>query len=304
MFFCLSAVLCLTPGVLASSHGEGTDKFGAYYTCYYNQYFGVKPDGNNSRRESFVRSLLADSAKKDEGPPSSACVEWMCDPGLVWRRGEEQGLEVWAYYSRAGLAVPSWGRCFADQMAEFRENNYTVTRAGVHAVLQLAGGRKRLFYVPSADCYRSGAALVGRVVEVLVGGHWMDIDTVYDEFCQADIDNPASKTGTNNSVGWVELQAVCSALGLQDLPCSWDAALLLLYALLLLAVLNGLLLACAFRRRIAARLRLAAQYWLGTPPSVPGKVGPETSHQGQDRAAEVCSVPFGGSHCLPGQCLE
>jgi hypothetical protein len=333
MFFSLAALLCLTPQVLASSTpsagSRGTDEFRAYYTCYYNQYFGVKPAGNNSRRDSFVQSLLADSTKKGEAPPSEACVKWMCDPGLVWSRREEAGLEVWAYYSRARLAVPSWGRCFTDQLAEFRENNYTVTRAGVHAVLKLAGGRKRLFFVPSADCYRAGAALVDRVVDVLVDGLG-DLDTVFAEFCRAKHtvgwekwgamwsvtsttvpsrntdDNPTSRTGTNTSglseqgVEWVELQAVCVSLGLQDLPCSWDTALLLLYILLLLAALNGLLLACAFRRRIAARLRVAAQYWLGAPPAGPGVVGPapESSHQVEERADKVCSVPFGGSHCL------
>ena len=74
--------------------------FRSYYTCYYNQYFQIKPsEEENDKRKIFVANLLEDALeKKDEVPPTDACVSWICDPSLVWRRTVEQNLEIWAYF--------------------------------------------------------------------------------------------------------------------------------------------------------------------------------------------------------------
>ena len=160
------------------------------------------------------------------------------------------GLQIWAYFSRSGRHIAPWATCYEDQGQEFRENNYTLHRVGVWALLDLAEGRQRLFYVPSSQCYKRGEELVEAVVEVLVHLRG-SLEEVWAEYCWEE--EPDSKSSADF---W--LQALCDEVGLEELECDHDVLLLLLYVLLFLGVLNCLVLCCVLNSSIssfAARLR-------------------------------------------------
>ena len=247
---------------------EGVARFRSYYTCYYNQYFQIKADEDNPKRKKFVASLLEDAlAKKDEVPPTDACVSWICDPSLVWRRTVQHNLEIWAYFALKGHSVVSWGRCFEEQQEEFRKNNYTVHAVGVHAIIQLSDDRQRLFYVPSMECYSKGPALVKEVVTVLGGGGGglnlsKSLDKVYSTFCQDDLSlgggngngRPDETKVVYNSSMEVKLQRFCLSFGLSDVQCNWNSILGFLYMLAALILFNILILSCVFRKRLSVLL--------------------------------------------------
>ena len=243
-------------------------RFRSYYTCYYNQYFQIKPEEDNPKRKKFVASLLEDALEKqDEDPPTDACVSWICDPSLIWRRTVERNLEIWAYFALEGHSIVSWGRCFEDQQEEFRKNNYTVHAVGVHAIIHLSDDRQRLFYVPSKECYSKGTALVKEVIAVLSGhggNRKRSLDKVFSNFCQDDLSkgggNEKGKGAQNqtkvlsDSSLDVKLQSFCLSLGLSNSQCSWNLILVFLYMLATLLLFNVLLLSCVFRKRLAAQL--------------------------------------------------
>ena len=251
---------------------EEVARFRSYYTCYYNQYFQIKPEErDNPKRKTFVDSLLEDALEnKDEVPPTDACVSWICDPSLVWRRTLERNLEIWAYFALEGRSIVSWGRCFEDQQEEFRRNNYTVHDVGVHAIIRLSDNRQRLFYVPSKECYSKGSALVSEVVAVL-GNHPRlnadlvekgangenlngSLDRVFATFCQDDLSPRGGNEVLSDSSLDVKLQSFCLSLGLINTQCAWDSILAFLYMLAILLLFNVLLLSCVFRKRISALL--------------------------------------------------
>ena len=251
---------------------EEVARFRSYYTCYYNQYFQIKPEeGDNPKRKTFVDSLLEDALeKKDEVPPTDACVSWICDPSLVWRRTLERNLEIWAYFALEGRSIVSWGRCFEDQQEEFRRNNYTVHDVGVHAIIRLSDNRQRLFYVPSKECYSKGSALVSEVVAVL-GNHPRlnadlvekgangenlnrSLDRVFATFCQDDLSPRGGNEVLSDSSLNVKLQSFCLSLGLSSTRCTWNSIVVFLYMLAILLLFNVLLLSCVFRKRISALL--------------------------------------------------
>ena len=243
-------------------------RFRSYYTCYYNQYFQIKPEEDNPKRKKFVASLLEDALEKqDEDPPTDACVSWICDPSLIWRRTVERNLEIWAYFALEGHSIVSWGRCFEDQQEEFRKNNYTVHAVGVHAIIHLSDDRQRLFYVPSKECYSKGTALVKEVIAVLSGddgNRSRSLDKVFSNFCQDDLSKGGgnekgegaqnqTKVLSDSSLD-VKLQSFCLSLGLSNSQCSWNLILVFLYMLATLLLFNVLLLSCVFRKRLAAQL--------------------------------------------------
>ena len=253
---------------------EEVARFRSYYTCYYNQYFQIKPEEDNPKRKKFVANLLEDALeKKDEIPPTDACVAWICDPSLVWRRTVERNLEIWAYFALEGRSIVSWGRCFEEQQEEFRRNNYSVHAVGVHAIINLSDDRQRLFYVPSKECYGKGPALVKEVVAVLggnIGGenHNGSLDKVYSTFCQDDLstggggdekgkgkqEENQTKLFPEDSSLDVKLQSFCLSLGLSNTQCTWNLILVFLYMLATLILLNVLFLSCVFRKRLSALL--------------------------------------------------
>ena len=253
---------------------EEVARFRSYYTCYYNQYFQIKPEEDNPKRKKFVANLLEDALeKKDEIPPTDACVAWICDPSLVWRRTVERNLEIWAYFALEGRSIVSWGRCFEEQQEEFRRNNYSVHAVGVHAIINLSDDRQRLFYVPSKECYGKGPALVKEVVAVLggnIGGenHNGSLDKVYSTFCQDDLstggggdekgkgkqEENQTKLFPEDSSLDVKLQSFCLSLGLSNTQCTWNLILVFLYMLATLILFNVLLLSCVFRKRLSALL--------------------------------------------------
>lgn len=250
-------------------------RFQEYYICYFNQYFDIEVGSPNERRASFVESVIVDAGAKDEEPPTAACVRWMCSPHLEWIREEREGLEVWAYSTTAGLAIPSWGQCFRDQEHEFLLSNYSLHAVGVHAVLQLAEGRRRLFYVPSEACYRRGMALVEQVVRVLVGEQG-SLDQVWHQWCQSGVSTstvssiatsssptPADADSDIKSSLELGLQQVCRDLQLEGLKCGTDLALLLLCIISALVCFNCIFLCCCFRFRVSAFL--AKNFGLETP---------------------------------------
>ena len=57
----------------------------------------------------------------------------MCDPALVWERGQLGEVEVWLYYASPNTKVESWAGCLADQGQEFIEKNYSQGLVGVWA---------------------------------------------------------------------------------------------------------------------------------------------------------------------------
>ena len=249
---------------------EEVARFRLYYTCYYNQYFQIEPNEENPKRKKFVESLLEDAmGKKDEVPPTDACVSWICDPSLVWKRTVEDNLEIWAYFALEGHSIASWGRCFEEQQEEFRRNNYTVHAVGVHAIIQLSDERQRLFYVPSKECYSKGPALVQEVVGVL-GGHprisvdgnrSRSLDKVYSTFCQTDLSTGGvSEKGKgiqnvlSDSSLDEKLKSFCLSLGLSKSQCTWNSILVFLYMLAILLLFNILCLSCLFRNRLSALL--------------------------------------------------
>ena len=253
---------------------EEVARFRSYYTCYYNQYFQIKPEEDNPKRKKFVANLLEDALeKKEEIPPTDACVAWICDPSLVWRRTVERNLEIWAYFALEGRSIVSWGRCFEEQQEEFRRNNYSVHAVGVHAIINLSDDRQRLFYVPSKECYGKGPGLVKEVVAVLggnIGGenHNGSLDKVYSTFCQDDLstggggdekgkgkqEENQTKLFPEDSSLDVKLQSFCLSLGLSNTQCTWNLILVFLYMLATLILLNVLLLSCVFRKRLSALL--------------------------------------------------
>ena len=266
--------------ILLSSKVEGlwldeeVARFRSYYTCYYNQYFQIKPEDDNPKRKKFVANLLEDALeKKDEIPPTDACVAWICDPSLVWRRTVERNLEIWAYFALEGRSIVSWGRCFEEQQEEFRRNNYSVHAVGVHAIINLSDDRQRLFYVPSKECYGKGPGLVKEVVAVLggnIGGenHNGSLDKVYSTFCQDDLstggggdekgkgkqEENQTKLFPEDSSLDVKLQSLCLSLGLSHNQCKWNLILVFLYMLATLILFNVLILSCVFRKRLSALL--------------------------------------------------
>ena len=252
---------------------EEVDRFRSYYTCYYNQYFQIKADEDNPKRKKFVANLLEDALeRKDEVPPTDACVSWMCDPSLVWRRTVERNLEIWAYFALEGHSIFSWGRCFEEQQEEFRRNNYSVHAVGVHAIINLSDDRQRLFYVPSKECYGKGPALVKEVVAVLWGHGGGNLngslDKVYSTFCQDDLsmtggedekgkgtqEENQTKVFSQDSSLDVKLQSFCLSFGLSNTQCTWNLVLLFLYMLTTLILVNVLILSCVFRKRLSALL--------------------------------------------------
>ena len=251
---------------------EEVARFRSYYTCYYNQYFQIKPDEENPKRKKFVESLLEDALeKKDEIPPTDACVSWICDPSLVWRRTVEDNLEIWAYFALEGHSIVSWGRCFEEQQEEFMRNNYTVHAVGVHAIIHLSDDRQRLFYVPSKECYSKGSALVREVVAVLGGNprfndgnRTRSLDKVYSTFCQGDLSmggvtekgkgtHDQTKVLSDSSLD-EKLESFCLSLGLSNTQCTWNSILVFLYMLATLVLINILCLSCVFRKRLSALL--------------------------------------------------
>ena len=253
---------------------EEVARFRSYYTCYYNQYFQIKPEEDNPKRKKFVANLLEDALeKKEEIPPTDACVAWICDPSLVWRRTVERNLEIWAYFALEGRSIVSWGRCFEEQQEEFRRNNYSVHAVGVHAIINLSDDRQRLFYVPSKECYGKGPGLVKEVVAVLggnIGGenHNGSLDKVYSTFCQDDLstggggdekgkgkqEENQTKLFPEDSSLDVKLQSFCLSLGLSNTQCTWNLILVFFYMLATLILFNVLILSCVFRKRLSALL--------------------------------------------------
>ena len=257
---------------------EEVARFRSYYTCYYNQYFQIKPsEEENAKRKKFVANLLEDALeKKDEVPPTDACVSWICDPSLVWRRTVEQNLEIWAYFALEGQSIVSWGRCFEEQQEEFRRNNYSVHAVGVHAIINLSDDRQRLFYVPSKECYGKGPVLVKEVVAVLggnIGGGNLNksLDKVYSTFCQQDDLSTGGGGGNEKGKGTsqeenqtkllsdessldVRLQSFCLSLGLSNTQCTWNLILVFLYMLATILLFNVFILSCVFRKRLSALL--------------------------------------------------
>lgn len=260
-------LLALLPGLLlghrvAGAWPEGgVARFEEYYACYYNQYFNLTAGAvAGPRRAKFVRSLLGAARAKGEEPPSRACVAWMCDPGLVWRRSEAAGVQVWAYFSLQGAAIASWPACYADQQGEFLASNYTVAGVGVHAMLALASGGTRLFYVPSPTCYRSGEELVEEVVDVLVGGRG-SLEALQARYCRnttmgAAGENVTAQPKHHNVSMVVLLDRFCELLQLRELECSLELSVLLFYLMLALLLINLCCLCCIFRRRLLARILL------------------------------------------------
>ena len=121
---------------------------------------------------------------------------------------------------------------------------------GVWALLDLAEGRQRLFYVPSDQCYKRGEELVEAVVGVLVHRRG-SLEEVWADYCREE--EPGIKSSV---VFW--LQALCDEVGLEELECDRDVLLLLLYFLVVLGVLNCLIICCVLNSNIsslAARLR-------------------------------------------------
>ena len=246
---------------------EEVARFKSYYTCYYNQYLQIKPHEDNPKRKKFVASLLEDALeKKDEVPPTEACVSWICDPSLVWRRTIERDLEIWAYFALEGRSILAWGKCFEDQQEEFKRNNYSVHAVGVHSIVHLSDDRLRLFYVPSTECYKKGPDLVSEVVAVLAGNNSSSssLDRVYSTFCQDDLSiRGGNEKGTSthgqtkvfaNSTEDAFLEHFCPSIGLGKSQCTWDTILVFLYMLAAVLLFNIFLLSCIFRKRLSELL--------------------------------------------------
>ena len=101
------------------------ERYTSYYRCHYaNMVAGEQTAAWQRGRDQFVAATLAATS---DPAPSSACVTWVCHPGLrVWQQ-EEEGTEVLAYYSE-GEHIEDWGQCMEDDSNQMRARNYSFHR--------------------------------------------------------------------------------------------------------------------------------------------------------------------------------
>ena len=71
------------------------ERYTSYYHCHYaNMVAEEKTAALQRGRDQFVAATLAATS---DPAPSSACVTWVCHPGVrVWQQ-EEEGTEVLSY---------------------------------------------------------------------------------------------------------------------------------------------------------------------------------------------------------------
>ena len=125
------AFLCMSDSGLIFNTSE-IDSMRRYYACYFNKYFKLPPGEKKfeADREVFVNYKIESSEKAGEKAPTQSCVEWMCDPQMVWDWRREEKLETWTYFAEPGNSIESWDQCFKDEEENFRKKNYTFSAAG------------------------------------------------------------------------------------------------------------------------------------------------------------------------------
>ena len=101
-----------------------------YYTCYINKYFQKDVNSNDSGTETIVEQVVEEAIANKDPFPTENCVEWICDPRVLWKISNNRSLEILAYYSLEQNFVPSWQPCLEDEAQEFVKRNYTQIRAG------------------------------------------------------------------------------------------------------------------------------------------------------------------------------
>ena len=99
---------------------NGINNFQQYYACYFDKYFQPKypSSGMREKREEFVSKLLREALVAESLAPSTSCVQWMCDPRLVWKIWTVGTTKIWSYYSDIGNTILSWKGCFGDRETE------------------------------------------------------------------------------------------------------------------------------------------------------------------------------------------
>ena len=180
---------------------SGIENFRNYYSCYFNKYFNIDPETVDTGRDDFVSGLLESAMAGVEIAPTLSCVEWICDPALVWDKVMHGALEVWAYY--ALHTVQSWQHCLEDEKEEFARKNYTSHAIGVYAMVTTGDGGQRLFYVPSTECYLKGEYLVESVVKILVDKNDTinKVEDLLQELYEDTCENvPATSSSTTKSI--------------------------------------------------------------------------------------------------------
>ena len=110
---------------------DGISNFEEYYRCYFDKYFkqADPSPAMGGKREAFVSQLLSAALLSDSLAPSTACVQWMCHPDLVWKIWSIGSTEVWAYYAEIGNTIPEWMECFQDRKTELK--NYEKIESGL-----------------------------------------------------------------------------------------------------------------------------------------------------------------------------
>ena len=125
------AFLCVSQAGMIFNTSD-IDRLRRYYACYFNKYFKLKPDENRfeADREIFVNYKIETSENEGEKAPTQSCVQWMCDPKMVWDWRKDAKLETWTYFAEPGDNIESWEQCFKDEEENFKKKNYTFSAAG------------------------------------------------------------------------------------------------------------------------------------------------------------------------------
>ena len=97
------------------------------------KYFKLQPGETKFKadRDMFVNIKIRSAEKDAENVPSQSCVQWMCDPDMVWDWRKEAMLETWTYFAEPGDNIESWDQCFKDEEDNFKRKNYTFSDAGM-----------------------------------------------------------------------------------------------------------------------------------------------------------------------------
>ena len=106
------------------------DSFAQYYTCYFNNYFGIEPEEESSQRKAFVQKAVETAILENDPEPSVNCVEWICSDKVHMQVSKIDLLEILAYYASNDTTVESWQKCLNDEKDEFKRRNYTFSKVG------------------------------------------------------------------------------------------------------------------------------------------------------------------------------
>ena len=93
--------------------------FQQFYRCYFDKYFQIDSSEIKTQREAFVGEILKEALKNEAPAPTTACVDWMCDGGMVWKIWTVGSVDIWAYYTHLGNTIAAWDKCFKQRKEDF-----------------------------------------------------------------------------------------------------------------------------------------------------------------------------------------